>query len=853
MDGRRTALIVASDEFEHAGLSRLQAPSADAEALAGVLGDPDIGGFDVRVVHNSPSHTVQAQVEDLFAEGRPEDLLLLHFSGHGLKSDSGELFFAATNTRPDRLASTAVSADFVQRCMRGSRARSIVLFLDCCYGGAFSEGVAVRAAGPANVLESFPAGKLGGGRGRAVITASSAMEYAFEGSALASDEQRQPSVFTSAVVEGLRSGAADRDEDGLVSLNELYDYVFDQVRAQNPNQTPSRDIELQGELYVAKSHRKRVRAVPLPPDLRAAVQDDNMYTRLGAVGELRARLASADAGVSLGAREALQDVARSDTSYVAEAARDALTSAPPAPDVSPEPAPEASPPENIAVKDPAPPPAALLVSSPARVPETVPETVPEPVPETVPVPEPVPETIPETGQAPTSPDPEKPAAGEQPEAPVAVKAPEASATAGPVEPAPTPARPSPETTSPADRPPPGHRITAGRTAATGGGLMVLSALLPDFAYDSDVFSHDQSLGIILVGLGLLTIVVAVAALAMPMLRRRWPGPVIAVAVAGVVALVGTVDTTSGLGGSDIRLGIWVALAGCLTTVAGGVVAVAGLRTREDPSSSGSDPLTAMTRVVGHGAIASGGTMLAATFAVRFADSTQAITQPDLVWAWLFPGFVGLTAGILTLRLRRWPGVGPALVAGAGAAALWGVWDGPRIWSEKGTDALDSGFFLEFGGLASLIVAGAGALVVLRRQHGLGLARPAWNLLALTAPLGILAAVPFVQVAKANLSSSQTGNAAHDIEMVVLVVVVPVLCAMIRPGALGRLVLLGWSLAATGTVVAYWRLLKRGGYPLYGVPYALLALAALVLVALLARPRRPSPEQEPNKESSRATG
>ena len=161
MDGRRTALIVASDEFEHAGLSRLQAPSADAEALAGVLGDPEIGGFDVRVVHNSPSHTVQAQVEDLFAEGKPDDLLLLHFSGHGLKSDSGELFFAATNTRPDRLASTAVSADFVQRCMRGSRARSIVLFLDCCYGGAFSEGVAVRAAGPANVLESFPAGKLG--------------------------------------------------------------------------------------------------------------------------------------------------------------------------------------------------------------------------------------------------------------------------------------------------------------------------------------------------------------------------------------------------------------------------------------------------------------------------------------------------------------------------------------------------------------------------------------------------------------------------------------------------------------------------------------------------------------------
>ena len=66
---------------------------------------------------------------------------LLHFSCHGLKSESGELFFAAANTRPNRLGSTAVSADFVQRCMRASRSRSVVLLLDCCYGGAFAQGV----------------------------------------------------------------------------------------------------------------------------------------------------------------------------------------------------------------------------------------------------------------------------------------------------------------------------------------------------------------------------------------------------------------------------------------------------------------------------------------------------------------------------------------------------------------------------------------------------------------------------------------------------------------------------------------------------------------------------------------
>ena len=32
--------------------------------------------------------------------GKPEDLIVLHFSCHGLKDDSGELYLAATNTQP---------------------------------------------------------------------------------------------------------------------------------------------------------------------------------------------------------------------------------------------------------------------------------------------------------------------------------------------------------------------------------------------------------------------------------------------------------------------------------------------------------------------------------------------------------------------------------------------------------------------------------------------------------------------------------------------------------------------------------------------------------------------------------
>ena len=352
--GQRLALIVANDEYEQAALRNLLAPRADAEALGRVLGDPQIGDFAVQVVRNEPSYVIQAKIEELFSESRSDDLLLLHFSCFGLKSESGELFFAAANTRPNRLGSTAVSADFVQRCMRASRSRSVVLLLDCCYGGAFAEesmvrgpsqgatmrapsqgattrapsqSATMRASANVNMLDDFPQGRLGGGRGRAVITASNAMEYAFEGDRLADDQPRRPSVFTSALVEGLATGDADRDEDGWISLNELYDYVFDKVQEQNPHQTPSRHFELEGELYLARSPRRRIRPAPIPPDLQAAISDPNMYTRRGAVSELQARLTSEELPVATGAYGALAELAHTDIQYVAEAAAAALRQA----------------------------------------------------------------------------------------------------------------------------------------------------------------------------------------------------------------------------------------------------------------------------------------------------------------------------------------------------------------------------------------------------------------------------------------------------------------------------------------------------------------------------------------------
>jgi ABC-type oligopeptide transport system substrate-binding subunit len=319
VDGTRSALIVASDQYTDPGLGGGGGSGEGAKALAAVLQNPGIGGFEVRTLLNEAAPEVNEAVEEFFDDRRPDDLLLLHFSCHGVKDEGGELYFATTNTKLRRLGATAVAADFVNRRMGRSRSRRIVLLLDCCYAGAFERGMTPRAGSGVAIEEQFS------GRGRAVITASSAMEYAFEGDELADTSEQAPSVFTSALVEGLETGEADRDQDGLVALDELYDYVYDRVRAATPNQTPGKwAFGVQGDLYIARRARPVTTPARLPPELQQLVDHPVAVARIAAVQELARLLGSQHAGLVLAARQALERLTEDDSRMVSAAATAAL-------------------------------------------------------------------------------------------------------------------------------------------------------------------------------------------------------------------------------------------------------------------------------------------------------------------------------------------------------------------------------------------------------------------------------------------------------------------------------------------------------------------------------------------------
>jgi YVTN family beta-propeller protein len=323
--GRRLALVITVDRYDNPGLRELAAPAADAQGLADVLGDPDLGGFELEFLHNPTSWTTNEKVDGLLADRQPADLVLLHFSCHGLKDIDGELYLATTNTVPERLASTAVESAWINRVMQRSRAQRVVLLLDCCYGGAFERGVLVRGGGGIDVGDQFRPDHLGESRGRVVITASTAMEYAFEGSQISGGMATGPSVFTGALVDGIRTGQADRDRDGFVGLDELYDYVYDTVKHYSPQQTPCKwEFGLRGELYVARNPNRSVAPANLPQELLDLLDHPTPGARLAAVNELDVMAAGPNLARAAAARLALQELVEDDSRRVSASAIEAL-------------------------------------------------------------------------------------------------------------------------------------------------------------------------------------------------------------------------------------------------------------------------------------------------------------------------------------------------------------------------------------------------------------------------------------------------------------------------------------------------------------------------------------------------
>src|SRR3954468_14325693 len=259
MDEQRHALVIATSRYRDASMRRLTAPGLDARELTKVLGDPRICRFQLATLRDKDHHVVMQAIDRFLSERQAEDTVLLYFSGHGIKDDGGALYLAARNTTTSLLRSTGIADGFLREAMKACRARRQVLILDCCFGGAFAKGLLAKAGSDTvEVNERFQ------GQGRVILTASTAMEFAFEDAEVA--PRQRLSVFTKTLVAGLKSGDADIDGDGQISVQDLYDYVYKRITLAGTRQTPTiSSIGQEGSIFIAQvPQATRTKGLPQP-------------------------------------------------------------------------------------------------------------------------------------------------------------------------------------------------------------------------------------------------------------------------------------------------------------------------------------------------------------------------------------------------------------------------------------------------------------------------------------------------------------------------------------------------------------------------------------------------------------
>jgi hypothetical protein len=243
MAENRYAVLIGCNNYpeDSQKLPALKSAEHDARGLREILVDKDIGGFDPDNIHLFTSQSNQEilmEIAKCLNEAQTDDLVFIYYSGHGKLDKSNKLHLATSNTNTDLLGVTSLPVATIKEIIDKCSSQKIVWILDCCYSGAVA--AAFKGGDVDSELQI-----ASGGKGKYIMTASTGIQVAKE------EEDEEYSVFTKYLLEGLKSGDADLNGDGVVTVDELYSYVRDQVVKSGQQEPVKFALNVMGELTLA--------------------------------------------------------------------------------------------------------------------------------------------------------------------------------------------------------------------------------------------------------------------------------------------------------------------------------------------------------------------------------------------------------------------------------------------------------------------------------------------------------------------------------------------------------------------------------------------------------------------------
>jgi hypothetical protein len=222
----KIALLIGVSEYG-TGLNSLPGAVRTVELMRQILQPFEMGGFDeVKQLWNPNPPVMREAIETLFSGRTDDDLVLLFFSGYIIRDDNDNFHLATVITRKSPRAEiirvTTIPVSFVHGLMNNSPCQQQVIILDCGLSCMSEQNIGVNDDVCAAIKTQL------GNKGRTILTSFSSIQTFLEA------KISSHSVYTRYFVEGVRTGAADLNSDGWISIQELHEYASQKTQIAAP-------------------------------------------------------------------------------------------------------------------------------------------------------------------------------------------------------------------------------------------------------------------------------------------------------------------------------------------------------------------------------------------------------------------------------------------------------------------------------------------------------------------------------------------------------------------------------------------------------------------------------------------
>ena len=220
---QRYAIVIGIGNYKDRKIPPLHYTVTDAQGMYNVLTNEKYGFFlkeNVKILINEEASTQNIKKTFgtwLKTNVKENDFVIIYFAGHGAP-EAGSTYWVTYDSDIEDLYGTAISNDSISTMLNSIESKTIIVFLDSCYSAAtVNRGWHTRSLIEKDLFEEFK------GEGRVVITSSNGKQLSLE------IQEYGHGVFTYFLIQGL-IGKADQDLDSYITLDEIWDYVKDNVR-----------------------------------------------------------------------------------------------------------------------------------------------------------------------------------------------------------------------------------------------------------------------------------------------------------------------------------------------------------------------------------------------------------------------------------------------------------------------------------------------------------------------------------------------------------------------------------------------------------------------------------------------